>query len=101
MALPPTRLYRVPGEEGGGGEERLRYHVLAAHAMVRGEHQPAECAARLDLGECAKILAASQIPLSALAARDPASRVGGDENRGFEEVIRAWTLRILSGVEGD
>jgi hypothetical protein len=39
MALPPTRLYREPGDEGAGGEgaggeERLRYHVLAAHAMV-------------------------------------------------------------------
>lgn len=101
MALSPRRLYREPGDEGGGGEERLRYHVLAAHAMIKGEHQLAEYVARLELGECARILAASPMPLSTLAARDPASRVGGEEDRGFEEVIRAWTLRVLSGVEGD
>ncbi len=88
MTLSQTRPYRVPGEEGGGGEERLRYHVLAAHALVRGEHQ---------LAKCVRILVASPIPLSVLAARDPASRVGEDENRSFEKVIRAWTLRILSG----
>jgi hypothetical protein len=101
MALPPTRLYREPGDEGAGGEERLRYHVLAAHAMVRGEHQLAEYAAMLDLGECARILAASPMLLCALAARDPVSRVGAQEDRGFEEVIRARALRIPSGVEGD
>ncbi len=102
MALSSAaRLYREPGNEDGGGDERLRYHVLAAHAMIKGEHQLAEYAAMLDLGECARILAASPIPLSALAARDPASRVDAQEERGFEEVMRAWTLRVLSGVEGD
>jgi hypothetical protein len=101
MALSPTRVYRDPGEESGGGEERLRYHVLAAYAMIKGERQLAEYVARLDLGECARILAASPVPLSSLAVRDPAARVDRDENRGFEEVIRAWALRVLSGVEGD
>lgn len=101
MALSPRRIYREPGDESGGGEERLRYHVLAARAMIKGEHQLAEYVARLNLDECARILAASPIPLSTLAARDPASRVGGEEDRAFEEVIRAWTLRVLSGVEGD
>ncbi len=103
MALSSAaRLYREPGNEDGGGDERLRYHVPAAHAMIKGEHQLAEYAAMLDLDECARILAASPIPLSALVARDPASRVSSQEDRGgFEEVIRAWTLRVLSGVEGD
>lgn len=102
MTLSPTRrLYREPGEKSRGGEERLRYHVLAAHAMIKGEHQLAEYVARLDLGECARILAASPVPLSVLAVRDPAARVGGDKDRGFEGVIRAWALRILSGIEGN
>jgi hypothetical protein len=100
MALSPTRFYREPGDESRGGEERLRYHVLAAHAMLKGEHQLAQYAARPDLGECARILAASPMPLSELAARDPASRVNGKEDRGFDEVIRTWTLRVLSGGEG-
>ncbi len=88
------------GHEEQNGERRARYHVLAAHATVQGEHQLAEYVAKLELGECARILAASPIPLSTLAARDPASRVGAGEDRDFEEVIRAWTLRVLSGVEG-
>lgn len=98
MALSPTRLYREPGDEDAGGEERLRYHVLAAHVLIKSEHQLAEYVARLDLGECARILGTS--PLPALTARDPVSRVGRDESRSFEGLIRAWTLRVLSGVEG-
>lgn len=66
---------------------------------MKGEHQLAEYVARLDLGACARILTASPMPLSTLVARDPVSRVGADEERGFEEVIRAWTLRVLSGME--
>ncbi len=27
--------------------------------------------------------------------------VGADEERGFEEVVRYWTLWVLSGMEGD
>jgi hypothetical protein len=56
--------------------------------------------ARLDLGECARILEASPTSLAALAARRDECRVGENEERSFEEVIRTWTLHVLSGVEG-
>lgn len=98
--LSPRRIYREPGGEESGGK-RAGYHLLAARAIVRGEDGLAEYVARLDLGECARILAASPIPLSTLVARDPASRVGEDEERGFEEVLRYWTLWVLSAVESD
>jgi hypothetical protein len=101
VAILPARIYREPRYAVTGGEDRLRYHLLAAHAMVEGEHQLAEYVARLDLGECARILGASPMPLSALASRDSISRMDRDEDRSFEEVIRAWTLRVLSGMEGD
>ena len=101
MVRLPNNVYQEPAHGEENGERRLRYHLLAAYTFVKGEHQLAEYVARLDLGECARILAASPMPLSTLAARDPASRVGAHEERGFEEVIRAWTLRVLSGVEGD
>lgn len=100
MARLPIGSDAEAGHEKQNGERRARYHVLAAHATVQGEHQLAEYVAKLELGECARILAASPIPLSTLAARDPASRVGAGEDRDLEEVIRAWTLRVLSGVEG-
>jgi hypothetical protein len=77
------------------------HHVLRAHATRKGPHQLAEHVAGLEIGECARILAQSPIPLSSLVGRDPLSRVGVGETRDFEEVIRAWTLRVLSGVEGD
>ncbi len=73
-AIPDEAL---PGDEGRGGEEWLRYHVPAARAMVKGEHRLAEYVARLDLGERARIPGASPIPLPTLAVWDPASRVGG------------------------
>ncbi len=56
--------------------------------------------ARLDLSECVRVLAASPVPLSTLAVRDQASRVSVHEERGFEEVVRYWTLWVLSAVEG-
>ncbi|MBA2618918.1 MAG: hypothetical protein H0U91_12260 [Rubrobacter sp.] len=105
--LSPRRIYREPGGEGDG-KERVGYHLLlAARTPARGEDGLAEYVARLDLGECARILVAcpippaSPIPLSTLAARDPASRVGADEDRSFEEEVRYWTLWVLSGLEGD
>lgn len=101
MVRLPNNVYQEPGREEENGESRLRCHLLAAYTIVKGEHQLAEYVARLDLGECARILAASPMPLSTLVARDPASRVDADEERGFEEIIRAWTLRVLSGIEGD
>ncbi len=58
-----------------------------------GERQLADYVARLDLGECARILAS-------LAARRNECRVRVDEKRSFEEVIRTWTLQVLSGLEG-
>ena len=98
--LSPRRIYREPGAEGEG-KERVGYHLLAARTLVRGEDGLAEYVAKLDLGECARILASSPILLSTLAERNPASRVGADEDRGFEEVVRYWTLWVLSAVEGD
>jgi hypothetical protein len=75
-------------------------HLRRAHAEVRGEHQLAEYVARLDLGECAEILAFSPIGLETLAARRGECRVGADETRSFEAVIRTWTVHVLSGLEG-
>jgi hypothetical protein len=98
--LSPRRIYREQGSEGNG-KQRVGYHLLAARTLTKGEDGLAEYVARLDLSECVRILASSPIPLSTLAARDPASRVGEDEDRGFEEVVRYWTLWVLSAVEGD
>jgi hypothetical protein len=82
------------------GEQLIRFHLHEAHERVRGEEQLAEYVARLDLGECAKILEASPTGLPALAALRDECRVERDERRGFEEVIRTWTLQVLSGLEG-
>lgn len=82
------------------GEELIRHHLREAHEHARGEEQLAEYVARLEVGECARILAASPTGLPALAARRDECRVGRDERRGFEEVIRTWTLQVLSGLEG-
>ena len=82
------------------GEELIRHHLREAHESVRGEEQLAEYVARLDLGECARILAASPMGLPALAALRDECRVEQDERRSFEEVIRTWTLQVLSGLEG-
>jgi len=98
--LAPRRIYREPGKEENG-KQRVGYHLLAARTLTKGEDGLAEYVARLDLSECVRILAASPVPLSTLAVRDPESRVGADEERGFEEVVRYWTLWVLSAVEGD
>ena len=82
------------------GEELIRHHLRGARESVRGEQQLAEYVARLDLGECARILGASPTGLPALAALRDECRVGRDEGRSFEEVIRTWTLQVLSGLEG-
>jgi hypothetical protein len=71
-----------------------------AHATFKGEHQIAEYVARLEIGECARILAAASDGLPLLAARRDECRVGPGEERSFEEVIRTWTEFVLSGVEG-
>jgi hypothetical protein len=55
--------------------------------------------AGLDLGECARILEASPTSLASLTALREECRVEADERRSFAEVIRAWTLHVLSGLE--
>lgn len=75
-------------------------HLRRAHEESRGEHQIAEYVARLDLGECVEVLGASPTGLPTLAARREECRVGAEEERSFEEVIRTWTLHVLSGLEG-
>jgi hypothetical protein len=85
----------------GASEERLiGDHIRRAHQVVRGEHQLAEYVTRLEIGECAKILQESPVHLSELAALRDECRVGRDERRSFEEVIRVWTVAVLSGAEG-
>jgi hypothetical protein len=98
--LSPRRIYRKPGSEKTS-KQRAGYHLLAARTLTKGEDELAEYVARLELSECVRIFAASPIPLSTLAVRDPASWVGADEDRGFEEVVRYWTLWALSAVEDD
>lgn len=82
-------------------DERLvRRHVEKAQATFLGEHQLEEYVAALDLAECASILAASPQGLPLLAVRRDECRVKPYEQRSFEEVIRAWTLDVLSSLEG-
>ena len=82
------------------GEQLIARHLREAHGSMGGERQLADYVARLDLGECARILAASPTSLASLAALRGECRVEVDEKRSFEEVIRTWTLHVLSGWEG-
>ncbi len=75
-------------------------HIRRAHRTIKGEHQLAQYVARLSLNECAEILSVSNIGLSSLATRHPECRVPKEEKRSFEDVIRIWTLYVLSGAEG-
>ena len=84
----------------GSGERLIARHIREAHEGTKGECQLPQYVARLDLGECARILEASPTSLASLAARRDECRVGASEERSFEEVIRTWTLHVLSGVEG-
>jgi hypothetical protein len=90
----------MAGEPEARGAETLGRHIRRAREEYRGEHQFAEYVSALDVGECARILAASPTSLPALAALREECRVGADEERDFEEVIRTWTLHVLSGLEG-
>lgn len=83
-----------------GTERTIGRHVRMAHATIKGEHQIAEYVAQLDIEECARILVASPVGLPLLAARRDECRVGPDEKRSFEGVIKIWTEFVLSGVEG-
>ena len=82
------------------GEQVIARHLREAHESSRGEHQLAHYVATLDLGECVKILEASPTSLASLAALRDECRVGVDEKRSFAQVIRTWTLEVLSGLEG-
>ena len=75
-------------------------HLREAHEGFRGERQLAHYVAGLDLAECARILEASPTNLTSLAALREECRVGAGERRSFEQVIRTWTLHVLSGLEG-
>ena len=82
------------------GEALIGEHLREARESSSGELQLAGYVAGLDLGECARILAASPTGLATLAALRDECRVEAEERRSFEEVIRIWTLHVLSGLEG-
>ena|SRR5215208_3788704 len=86
--------------ETGTDRREIWRGVREAHAAARGEHQIAEYVAALEIGECARILAADPEGLPRLAAMRDECRVGRDEARPFERVIRTWTAAVLSGAEG-
>jgi hypothetical protein len=88
------------GAETGTDRREIWRGVREAHAALRGEHQIAEYVAALEIGECARILASDPEGLPRLAALRDECRVGRDEARSFEQVIRIWTLEVLSGAEG-
>jgi hypothetical protein len=82
------------------GKQLIARHLREAHEHFRGERQLADYVLRLDLGECVRILEASPTGLASLAVLREECRVEADEKRSFEEVIRTWTLHVLSGLEG-
>jgi hypothetical protein len=88
------------GKETGTDRREIWRGVREAHAKIRGEHQIAEYVAALEIGECARILASDPDGLPQLAALRDECRVGRDEVRSFERVIRTWTAAVLSGAEG-
>jgi hypothetical protein len=77
----------------------IRLHIREAQTTIEGEDQLPRYVAKLELAKCAEILAASPIGLPSLAAKRDECRVEKDEKRSFEQVIRAWTLHVLSGLE--
>ncbi len=85
--------------EGENGD-LIGQHITEAHKRFGGEHQLADYVAWLDLAECARILEASPTTLATLAALREECRVGVGERRTFAQVIRTWTLHVLSGLEG-
>ena len=85
------------GKEDGG---LIGQHLSEAHERFQGEHQLVDYVAWLDLAECARILEASPTSLASLAALREECRVEAGERRSFAQVIRTWTLHVLSGLEG-
>jgi hypothetical protein len=100
VANDPKPGRKRESEETRTGEREASRHVRKAHATGKGEHQIAEYVARLGIGVCARILAFEPEGLPRLAALRDECRVGRDEKRTFEEVIRTWTVAVLSGAEG-
>jgi hypothetical protein len=88
------------GSAGRHDGDLIGRHLREAHESSRGERQLADYVARLDLGECARILEASPTNLASLAALREECRVEAGERRNFAQVIRTWTLHVLSGLEG-
>ena len=85
------------GREDG---DLIGRHLTQAHESFQGERQLTDYVAKLDLAECARILEASPTNLASLAALREECRVGTGERRSFAQVIRTWTLYVLSGLEG-
>lgn len=91
----------MPNERVSGPEARVAWeHLQRARRESRGEHQLGEYVARLEPAELAEILAASPCVLPLLATRHAECRVEAGEGRDFVEVMRAWALYTLSGLEG-
>jgi hypothetical protein len=88
------------GSAGRHDGDLIGRHLREAHESSPGERQLADYVARLDLGECARILEASPTTLASLAALREECRVEAGERRNFAQVIRTWTLHVLSGLEG-
>lgn len=78
----------------------LGEHTLGAHEEFRGEDRLEEYVAGLSAARCAEILSASPLPLPYLVRNHRECRVEACETRGFEEVLRTWTLSVLSDAKG-
>ena len=85
------------GREGG---DLIGRHLTEAHERFQGERQLEDYVAWLDLAECARILEGSPTNLASLAALREECRVEAGERRSFAQVVRTWTLHVLSGLEG-
>ena len=83
-----------------GNEGRYVWRHVREAQGLRGEDQIPRYVADLELDECVAILAASPVGLPSLARLRDECRVTREETRGFEEVIRTWTVEVLSGMEG-
>ncbi len=84
----------------GSNQSFVWQHVSKARETIKGDNQLAEYVAWLEIADCARILEASPIELPSLAALRDQGRVGPEEERSFEEVIQAWTLEVLSSLDG-
>jgi len=73
--------------------------VRQAQETVKCENQLAEYVSSLDVAACAEILASGSALLPSIARNRDECRVEETEQRGFEEVMRSWTLHVLSRVE--